>query len=137
MMKRCRECQREVSDQALTCPGCGAPHPSREHWDGWGFEYKSDASVAGLPLIHISFKYRPNRMPVPARGVVAIGQFACGVVTISQFGIGLLSIGQFTVAGLAIAQFGAAYSLIAQFGAFLHQGRGQFLLHVGRWIGGQ
>jgi hypothetical protein len=134
-MKQCRECKREVSDQAFICPGCGAPYPSREQWDGWGFEYKSRASVAGLPLIHISFKYRANRMPVPARGVVAIGQFACGVITISQFGIGLLSLSQFTIAGFAVAQFGLAYSLVAQFGAYLHEGRGQFVADVGQLLG--
>ena len=33
-------------------------------------------------------EFRPNRVPVPARGIIAIGQFACGVITISQFGIG-------------------------------------------------
>jgi hypothetical protein len=104
-MKQCRECKREVSDQAFACPGCGAPYPSREHWDGWGFEYKSPIRMAGLPLLHISFKYRANRMPVPARGIVAIGQFACGVVTISQFA------------------------------AYVNQGRGQFVAQIGQLLG--
>lgn len=81
----------------------------------------------GLPLLHISFKFRPNRTPVPAKGVVAIGQFACGVVTVSQFGVGVVSIGQFSAAGYALAQFACAYSLIAQFGLFVHQGYGQFV----------
>jgi len=54
-----------------------------------------------LPLVHVSFKYRPNRRPVVARGVIAIGQFACGVVCIAQFSVGLLSISQFTVAAFA------------------------------------
>jgi hypothetical protein len=134
-MKPCRECKREVSEQAFACPGCGAPYPSRERWDGWGFEYKSPMSIAGLPLIHISFKYRANRMPVPARGVVAIGQFAYGVVTISQFGLGFFSLGQFAIAGFAVAQFGLAYSLVAQFGAYVNQGRGQFVAQIGQWLG--
>ena len=56
-----------------------------------------------MPIVHISFKYRSNRMPVPAKGIIAIGQFACGVVTISQFGVGLVSVSQFTVAGFALA----------------------------------
>ena len=75
----------------------------------------------------MSFKYRPNRRPVPAKGVIAIGQFACGVVTISQFGIGVVSVSQFAIAGFALAQMAVAYSLIAQFGIFLHQGRGQLI----------
>jgi hypothetical protein len=99
-MKPCRECRQEVSEQALSCPRCGAPYPAREKWDGWGYEYKSKATLLGLPLLHISFKYRPNRVPVPARGIIAIGQFA------------------------------AAYSLVAQFGVYLHEGHGQFVRSI-------
>ncbi len=126
-MKPCRECKREISEQAFSCPSCGAPFPARPKWDGYGFEYRSAATVLGLPLLHVSFKYRPNRMPVVARGVVAIGQFAVGGLTISQFGVGLVSVSQFTVAGFALAQFAVAWSLVAQMGLFLHDGRGQIV----------
>jgi len=84
-------------------------------------------SVMGLPLVHICFKYRPNRVQIPAKGVIAIGQFAIGVFTISQFGLGVVSISQFTVAGYALAQIAVAYSLIAQIGLYIHQGHGQFV----------
>lgn len=124
-MKPCRECQHVISEQARTCPSCGAPFPAKDQWDGWGFEYKSQATLVGLPLLHISFEYRPNRIPVPAKGIIAIGQFACGIITISQFGIGFISISQFTVAVFALAQFAFAYSLIAQLGIYIHQGDGQ------------
>jgi hypothetical protein len=134
-MKLCRACKREVSEQAMACPNCGAPYPAREKWDGWGFEYKSDLQMLGLPLLHISFKFRPNRVPVPARGVIAIGQFACGILTISQFGIGVVSISQFTIAGFALAQFAAAYSLIAQMGVFVHQGHGQLVRSIAELTG--
>lgn len=126
-MKLCRECQHEISEQAMACPQCGAPFPARAKWDGWGFEYKSEATLFGLPLLHISFKYTPARRPVPAKGIIAIGQFACGIFTLSQFGIGVVSISQFTIAGLALAQFAAAYSLIAQMGIYIHEGHGQFV----------
>ncbi len=126
-MKPCRECKRDVSEQALSCPNCGAPYPAKEKWDGWGFEYKSPLIFFGLPLVHISFKYRPNRAPVVAKGIIAIGQFACGIVTLSQFGVGLFSVSQFTIAGFALAQFAIAYSLIAQFGLFIHEGHGQLV----------
>ncbi len=116
-----------MSEQALACPHCGAPYPAREKWDGRGFEYKSKATMFGLPLVHISFKYRSNRTPVVAKGVIAIGQFGFGISNISQFGIGLFSIGQFTIAGYALAQFAVAYSLIAQFGLYLYQGHGQMV----------
>lgn len=131
-MRPCRKCGREVSEDAFSCPQCGAPYPARENWDGWGFEYKSETTLLGLPLIHISFKYRPNRVPVVAKGVIAIGQFACGIVTVSQFGIGFISVSQFTIAGFALAQFAAAYSLVAQFGIYLNEGRGQLVISLER-----
>jgi hypothetical protein len=133
-MKLCRECRHEISEQAVTCPHCGAPFPAKEKWDGWGFEYKSEASFAGWPLIHISFKYRPSRRPVPARGIIAIGQFACGVITISQFGIGVVSVSQFTIAGFALAQFALAYSLIAQMGVYVQEGHGQIVKSVAQLL---
>lgn len=135
MLQTCRECGREVSDQATACPQCGAPYPARAEWTGWGFEYKSRANLAGIPLLHVSFKYRPDRVPVPARGVIAIGQFAFGFVTISQFGVGLISISQFTVAVYALAQFAFAYSLIAQMGLYIHEGYGQVVFRLADLLG--
>lgn len=129
-MKKCRECHKDISEQAITCPHCGAPYPGREKWDGWGFEYKSKTTLLGLPLLHISFKYRPNRMPVPAKGIISIGQFGIGVINISQFGIGIISISQFTIAVYALAQFAIAYSLIAQMGLYINKGYGQFVWNI-------
>ena len=126
-MTPCRECQHEVSEQAMACPQCGAPYPAKEKWNGWGFEYQSKATFCGLPWLHISFKYAPTRRPVPAVGIFAIGQFACGIFTFSQFGIGVFSISQFTIAGYALAQFAIAYSLIAQMGIYLAEGHGQLV----------
>ena len=133
-MKPCRTCGQNVSEQAPFCPSCGEPYPAKEKWTGRGFEYKSEASLFGLPWLHISFKYRPDRRPVPAKGIIAIGQFAFGVFTISQFGVGLFSISQFTIAGSALAQFALAYDLIAQFGIFLHQGRGQMVISLAQLL---
>ncbi len=134
-MKPCRECQREISEQALACPGCGAPFPARARFDGYGWEYRSQLAILGLPLLHVSFKYRPNRAPVVARGWIAIGQFAAGVVTLSQFGVGVVSVSQFTIAGFALAQFAFAWSLIAQMGIYLHAGRGQLVRSVWQLLG--
>jgi hypothetical protein len=88
-----------------------------------------------MPLLHISFKYSPNRVPVPAKGVVAIGQFACGIFTFAQFGLGVVSVSQITVAGYALTQIGFAYSLIAQLGIYIHQGRGQLVRSLGEMLG--
>ena len=124
-MKTCRDCNHQVSHQAIACPNCGAPHPAKPDWDGWGYEYRSKSTFLGLPLVHISFKYRMNKMPVPAKGVIAIGQFGAGIINISQFGVGLISISQFTIAGYALAQFALAYSCIAQIGLYVDRGYGQ------------
>ena len=95
-----------------------------------GYEYKSQTTLFGLPLVHISFKFRPNRTPVLARGIVAIGQFGCGVITIAQFGIGVFGLCQFALAGFAVAQFAFAYSLLAQIGLYIHEGHGQIVRNV-------
>jgi hypothetical protein len=89
-----------------------------------------------MPWLHISFKYRPNRMPVPARGIIAIGQFAAGFVTISQFGLGVFSLSQFSIAVYALAQIGFAYSLIAQVGIYIHSGWGQVVRSLGSLLSG-
>jgi hypothetical protein len=134
-MKPCRECKAEISEQAFACPKCGAPYPAKPMWDGWGYEYKSKETLWGIPLVHVSFKYRPNRMPVPAKGILAIGQFACGVVTVAQFGIGLVTIAQFAVAGWALAQICVGWSILAQIGIYIHSGRGQLVASVSRLLG--
>lgn len=134
-MSPCRDCEHEVSEQATVCPHCGAPFPAKKKWDGWGFEYKSKTTVFGIPLLHISFKFRPNRVPVPAIGVFAIGQFACGIFTLSQFGVGFVSISQFTIAAYALAQFAFAYALIAQFGIYIDEGHGQFVKSLAELLG--
>ncbi len=126
-MKPCRECRKEISEQAISCPHCGAPYPAKEKWDGWGFEYKSEANILGLPLLHVSFKFRPNKAPVVAKGVISIGQFGCGIFNLSQFGIGVVSISQFAIAGFALAQFAFAWKLIAQIGIYIEEGRGQLV----------
>ena len=126
-MKTCRECRHEISEQAMSCPHFGAPYPAKEKWDGWGFEYKSESNFLGLPLLHISFKCRPNKVPVVAKGVISIGQFGCGIINISQFGIGIINISQFAIAGFALAQFAFAWQLIAQIGVYIEEGRGQLV----------
>ena len=134
-MKNCRECNHSVSEQAFSCPNCGVPYPAKAKWDGYGYEYKSETTILGLPLLHVSFKYRPNRMTVPAQGVISIGQFGMGIINISQFGIGFVSISQFTVGVFALAQFALAYSCIAQIGLYIDKGYGQIVRKLTEIIG--
>jgi hypothetical protein len=135
-MVECRKCQHEVDEQAFACPNCGAPYPAKPKWDGWGFEYKSEMQVLGWPLLHISFKYRPNRMPVPARGIIAVGQFGAGLITIAQFGVGVFCLSQFAIGGFVLAQFALAYSCIAQIGLYVDQGVGQVVWKLGELLAG-
>ena len=129
-MRPCPECQHEIPEQTAACPNCGARVPAKEKSDGWGFEYKSKATLFGLPWLHISFKFRPNWRPVPAKGIFAIGQFAIGVFTLAQFGLGLVSVSQVTIAGYALAQVAVAYSMIAHVGVYAHEGRGPAVTSV-------
>ena len=91
--------------------------------------------MIGRPPRYTVFPYTtlfrsPNRAPVVARGIVAIGQFGCGVITIAQFGVGVVTVAQFALAGFALAQIGAAYSIVAQVGLYIHQGRGQLVRSI-------
>lgn len=103
-LTRCPECQREVSDKALTCPGCGHPlwqagwRPSasspgsRGAVPGYPFEYKSKATIFGLPLVHIVYGPAWLNGFRPARGFIAIGNVAFGVIAMGGFALGLVSI---------------------------------------------
>jgi len=69
------------------------------------FGAKSEFIVSGLPLVRIPFKCLPNRIPVVAKGLLAIGP-------LSPFGIG------------SISRFALGHSIIAQFGIDIAEGRG-------------
>ncbi|MEO0292967.1 MAG: zinc ribbon domain-containing protein [candidate division WOR-3 bacterium] len=101
----CRECQKELSKESRICPYCGASLPKLE-WKRQGFEWKTDKTLFGYPLIHIAFgRDTQNKIRV-AKGIIAIGQFAIGLITFAQFGIGILfGLGQFILSTTAIAQF--------------------------------
>lgn len=115
----CRECKEAVGPSASTCPHCGAQKPWKQDWNGPGFEYKSEASLFGLPLVHVAFGKDAKGKRRVAKGIIAVGQFALGFVTVAQFGVGVLfGFGQFMLSLVAIAQFaGSAIFAVAQFGA--------------------
>ena len=77
-----------------------------------------------------------NRVPVPAKGIIAIGQFGIGIVNISQFGIGFFCLCQFAIGAYVLSQFAFAYSCIAQIGIYLHNGTGQFAKKLSELIAG-
>jgi hypothetical protein len=124
-LARCRDCGEDVSWDAFQCPHCGAPKPGLAEWAGHGFGWKSNTTLFGWPLIHISFRYKPR--PVPAKGIIAIGQFGIGLVTIAQFGVGLITAAQFGAGIWILAQIALGWTGVAQIGVFPGGGGGPMI----------
>lgn len=57
--------------------------------EGWHYEYKSQRTLFGLPLVHVNIGRRDHW----ARGIVAIGNIATGFVALGGVSAGLLSLG--------------------------------------------
>lgn len=83
-----------------------------EQWCGW--EWKSSATLLGLPLVHITWGRDSRRRLLRSHGIIAIGQFATGGLVIAQFGAGVIFIGQFGIGILALSQFALAFAAVAQ-----------------------
>lgn len=95
--------------------GATEPEPSPAaaspvFWPGWHYEFKSKATIFGLPLVHVNM----GRWGVHwARGVFAIGNFATGVFSLGGVSAGLFSLGCVSLGGLSI---GALSLGVAAFG---------------------
>lgn len=76
-----------------------------------GFEYISERTFLGLPLIHINTK----RMGT-AKGIIAIGLKSMGFVSLGIFSLGFISFGVVAL-GLVFAFGSIALSLLTSFGA--------------------
>ncbi len=108
-LTKCRECEKEISTEARSCPHCGAPWPAKEEWKGSGVDWKSNATWYGFPLVHVAFGRDAQGKLRVAKGVIAIGQFAVGAIAFAQLGIGIIfGFGQFIFAPIAIGQFAIA-----------------------------
>jgi zinc-ribbon domain len=90
-LTRCPECDQEISDQALMCPHCGLSMRAKTLY---GYEYRSRATLWGLPLVHVAtgVDSLTGRRRV-ARGIIAIGERAVGVLAIGGGAIGAIAIG--------------------------------------------
>jgi len=73
----------------------------------FGFEYRSKATVFGLPLVHISSGTDPatGKRRI-ARGIIAIGDVAKGVVALGGVAMGGIAFGGIAVGGLAVGGLG-------------------------------
>lgn len=68
------------------------------------YEYKSRATLFGLPLVHVNVgRYGLHW----ARGIVAVGNVATGVLALGGFSAGLLSVGGIGAGAVTLAGLGA------------------------------
>lgn len=85
-----------------------APTPAVQPSCGqWHYEYKSQRTLWGLPLVHIHFQ---NRGIARARGIIAIGNIATGFVAVGALAVGLLSFGGVALGLIALG--GVAIGLL-------------------------
>lgn len=134
----CPECGNQISDKAVMCPKCGlGVRLPMARW--FGYEYRSEASLFGLPLVHITCGYDPSTgRPRIAKGIIAIGNVAVGgfavgglsfgVVSLGGLSLGLVAVGGLAI-GLLLALGGMAIGLIAVGGGAF----GYYALGGGAW----
>jgi hypothetical protein len=110
---RCPDCGHEISDKAFTCPQCG--RPMRQQMMLGGYEYRSETTLFGLPLVHIASGFDPEtgRKRI-AKGIIAIGDMAVGVLAIGGGAFGGLAIGGGAIGLIALG--GGAIGLLLALG---------------------
>ncbi len=132
----CPECEREVSDQAVACPHCG--HPIR---GAYGYEYRSERELFGLPLVHIvsgsGIDPVTGRLRV-AKGIIAVGPIAVGGLAFGGSAIGVISfggaaLGLVAVGGVAVGALLALGGLAIGFVALGGGAIGYYALGGGAW----
>jgi len=120
----CPQCGAGLpADWTDRCPYCGVrlvrPQPAQPaEWPAaalppglaeaamrglYGREYRSRATLLGLPLLHIAQGLDPQTgRPRVARGIIAIGNSAYGVIALGGFAVGGIAIGGAAVGVVAV-----------------------------------
>lgn len=115
-LTRCPDCGRQVSDRAVACPNCGRPL-ARGGQGGAartalvaGFEYRSERTLFGWPLVHVVYGASDNATLRPARGILAFGNIAIGLVAFGGIAVGGIALGGITLGPIALG--GVAIGLL-------------------------
>ena len=99
----------------------------------WRYEYKSKATLFGLPLVHINVGHYGLYW---ARGVIAVGNLATGVLSLGGFSAGLLSAGGMSVGGLALGGLCAGLAALGGLAVGALCAIGGLALSLGLAVGG-
>lgn len=117
--------------------GVEAPEPAPVagpvYWPGWHYEYKSKATLLGLPLVHVNL----GRWGVyRAKGIFAVGNVATGVVSLGGVSAGLFSLGCVSLGGLSLGALSLGGAALGGLAAGLLAAVGGVALSPGLAIGG-
>ena len=74
----------------------------------WHYEYKSQRTLFGLPLVHINLGFRDHW----ARGILAIGNIATGLFALGGVSVGLFALGGVSL-GLLLALGGVCLGCVS------------------------
>lgn len=121
---KCPECKNDISDNAVICPHCG----NAGNRFLFGYEYRSEKMLFGLPLVHIvlgpAFNPATGKIRV-AKGIIAVGGIAFGFLAMGGMAFGAISLGGVAVGlaalggcalGVGLALGGLAIGFIAMGG---------------------
>jgi hypothetical protein len=133
-LKRCRRCQVAVQPTDLTCPECQAPRPALAEFHGEGYEWRSEATWMGYPLVHVAFGLDAEGRTRVAEGIVAVGQRATGALAVGVIARGFVSLG---VLSFGVFSFGVvAVGALAAFGCNAVAPFAIGVAAFGYWAGG-